>query len=686
MRRIRLSALLIGVNVALLLFAVSGVAFVAVHLLQQFADEQALARVAQAGASAQSAVDRSSGDMLTAAQVLASRPTVTSALDSGAAGSLSAYLSQYQQSSHLAGCAVIARGRVIAHGGADLPWASIWNAGQQGDGRFLDQPSPGGPMLLGAWASVPTDPGAEVVAAETLDASFARQVGNQIELPVAILDRSAAQATPPGPHAALRLHVLATGETATGRLDAPAEYVAVVPLRTPAGQVAGLIETTLPATDVATSLRQLVQTLLLLALGMAAFSAFMSFLIGRRIAVPLQSLTTSAARIGAGDLSTPVPPAGGAEIRTLAATLEDMRERLLRLTGQLRKQQAEAEAIVHGIVEGVFTVDRERRIRYLNPQAAALLGISPEAAIGRFCGDVLKPRGADGARPCADHCPILHARFRGGVRATEHLELPDGRRRTVVITSAAPDEEQQVQVMRDESEVEATRRMRDTVLANISHEFKTPLAAQLASIELLLDRLPTLSVDETGQLVVALQRGTLRLTQLIDNLLESVRIEAGQDSIRRRAVALDEVVEEAVDLTRPLIALRGQGVDVELPYPLPAICGDAPRLTQVFVNLLANANKFAPPDSVIRVGGSVATESVTLWVEDEGPGLPSASEALFERFLRSPSEEPEQSGMGLGLWIVKSIVERHGGRVAVQSGASSGARMCVTLPLAEVMS
>jgi K+-sensing histidine kinase KdpD len=249
-----------------------------------------------------------------------------------------------------------------------------------------------------------------------------------------------------------------------------------------------------------------------------------------------------------------------------------------------------------------------------------------------------------------------------------------------MITSAPPDEEQQIQVARDETEIEATRRLRDAVLANISHEFKTPLSAQLASIELLLDRLPELTTDQIGQLVLSLQRGTLRLTQLIDNLLESVRIEVGQDSIRRHPVLLDEVVEEALELTRPLIDLRGQEAAIELPYPLPAVMGDATRLTQVFVNLLANANKFAPADSTIRIGGAVQEATVTLWVEDQGPGLPPlADQSLFDRFVRAPLEEPEQSGMGLGLWIVKSIVERHGGRVEAQSNGA-GTRMCVMLP------
>jgi signal transduction histidine kinase len=221
------------------------------------------------------------------------------------------------------------------------------------------------------------------------------------------------------------------------------------------------------------------------------------------------------------------------------------------------------------------------------------------------------------------------------------------------------------------------------VLANISHEFKTPLAAQRASIELLRERLLEApdAADARG-LVLSLERGGLRLTQLIDNLLESVRIEAGETSLRRRPVALDEVVEEAVEMTEPLLAQRGQRLEIELPYPLPEVEGDAPRLTQVFVNLLANANKFSPAGSTVRIGGAVEGGAVCLWVEDEGPGIAErGGSSLFERFVRAPGreEEPEQSGMGLGLWIVQSIVERHGGTVEARR-EGTGTRIRVNLP------
>jgi len=122
---------------------------------------------------------------------------------------------------------------------------------------------------------------------------------------------------------------------------------------------------------------------------------------------------------------------------------------------------------------------------------------------------------------------------------------------------------------------------------------------------------------------------------------------------------------------------------VTLPYPLPPVCGDAARLTQVMVNLLANANKYAPAGSTVWVGAAAGPETVALWVEDSGPGLPDPPQpalfAPFARFVGSAAAEPEPAGAGLGLWIVKSIVERHSGRVEAHSTAQ-GTRMVIILP------
>ena len=239
-------------------------------------------------------------------------------------------------------------------------------------------------------------------------------------------------------------------------------------------------------------------------------------------------------------------------------------------------------------------------------------------------------------------------------------------------------------LQRREQETRVARRARDAVLGNISHEFRTPLAAQLASIELLRDGLDSMPPESQRELLTNVERGVRRLMRLIDNLLESVRIESGQLSIRHQSVDLREVVREAAEWMVPLLDQRGIGLLVELGEDVPAVVGDAQRLVQVLVNLLSNAAKFAPEKSVIRIGAERRDRAIALWVEDEGPGVPDGDPArLFERFRRGTGTEPHAPGLGLGLSIVKSIVARHEGTITTERTAAHRTRFTVTLPLEE---
>ncbi len=678
-------ALLIGGNVALVLAAVIAVAVAGASLLQRRADDDALARVSMVGAGAarvvEQAQERLGGSIRNAAL----------SLDPAEPTELAARLETYRVAGALGGCAVVVNGRVYAEAGRAIPWRDLLAAGLLGaEGMVRVKREP--PLFLGASAAVPRWRGAVVVGVVALDDSFQASLAKQVGGPVLLIDRDAALqgADLPESEREARGRVLDSESEVAAPIRETGAVVAVLPLRSASGALLGLLETTLPADGTAKGVRRSVRSLVSVSIVVGALAVGFGVLLGRRLVAPLEALMEASARISRGDLATVVPGRDSTEFGSLAGSMDDMRARLMVLTTELRTRQAQADAVAAGMLEGVFAVDRERTIRFVNPQGARLLGLPSSQILGRFCGDVLKPRAEGGVRPCEDRCPILHARFRGSTRAVENLESLSGTR-AIVITSAAPEAGEgegsiQFQVIREESDTEATRRMRDAVLANISHEFRTPLSAQLASIELLRDRLAQIEPKEVRDLVMTLERGTLRLTQLIDNLLESVRIESGTDSIRRRPVALDEVIEAAVDMTSPLAELREQTIHVDLPYPIPGVDGDAPRLVQVFVNLLANANKFAPVRTTIRVGGEVHDNEVVVWVEDEGPGLPDAEEGpRFERFHRARGEEPEESGMGLGLFIVKSIVERHGGRVEVRGGFREGesgmrTRMCVVLP------
>ncbi|MEO8195727.1 MAG: ATP-binding protein [Thermoanaerobaculia bacterium] len=475
------------------------------------------------------------------------------------------------------------------------------------------------------------------------------------------------------------------GEAMDAILARSGDALAAAPLRAAGGEVLGVVEVTIPATDVVQPLRRFLARTVRTAAIVIGVAILLSILLGSRLARPVADLARRAAAMGEGDLASPLPLAGGREVRALSSTLEEMRRNFVGAEAELEKKRDELAAVLGGIAEGVYAVDRDRRVLYLNPPAARMLGIAAEQAVGRFCGDLLRPRADGGELPCEEHCPILDARFRGPTQVTERIggatgDGPSAGERTVVLRSSPPSAGIQVQVMRDESAVEAAHRARDLVVADLAHELKTPLAAQAASLELLRDRLGEAD-PELVELAVSAESGTLRLRRLIENLLESIRIESGQLAIRRLAIELDEVLEEACEMTRPLLARRRQTLEVEVPFPLPPLHGDPQRLVQVFVNLLSNASKFAPEATTIRVAGEVTGAEIRVRFEDEGPGFPSGADpGRTGRFERWAAKEPAESGSGLGLWIARSIVERHGGTLTFDR-RDQRTGVSVTLPL-----
>ena len=671
------------INVAIVILVVGGISISAIGSLRDLANQQGSARVQLAGAMAREDLRRYGEDALTQAKSVADRQTLQRMMADARSASLGLYLRRSCNSDTIVACAVFEGGQLVAQAGVSLPWDEIAaSAAEQGE-RFLAAPTVGRYAVIGASAQIGGATGRRLFVARLLDDRMAQVLSERVGMPIRLInyhmfveDKRVDDFT--------RLHSagLSDGRSAVARIDDLDLYAASFPVFASTGEAIALLEARLPSAEIDASVGSLVRRLIVTAIVLAALAVLAGVILGQQVTGPLGTLSDAVEKLGHGDFSTSIQLGGTQEVGKLAHTIETMRDNLVQLTGELRRREAEAQAVLGGIVEGVYAVDKSRVIRYLNPQAARLLGVQAHEAIGRFCGDVLKPCTENGVRPCETRCPILRARLEGNAQATEQLNLNNGAR-TTIITSAAPVDDLQVQVIRDETELEGVRRARDSVLVNISHEFRTPLAAQLASIELLREGIDSMSREQQKELVFSLERGTLRLTRLIDNLLESVRIESGQLGIRHQNVSLEEVIEDSDALIGALLKQRRQRLELEFAEDLPRVDGDGPRLTQVFVNLLANASKFAPEDSVVRVGASHQGDTVTAWVEDEGSGAPELETgSIFERFSRGAGEEPEPGGLGLGLWIVKSIIERHGGTIAARRTPAGKTRFEVQLRVA----
>jgi signal transduction histidine kinase len=673
-----------GGSVFVVLLAVAAIAITCALLLNRLVQQQALVRAQLAVASARELLRRGGEDALSDARVLAERPTLQRLLESEPNSGLEPFLRRFAETTGTDVAALLRADVALAQSGPSIDWAEVATALQEQGERFVLAPRDGGALIWGAATSVPgTDVRAVTLRLTTpeLLAKLGRQVGAQLR----VLNFATYHAPPDDDLTPLHTRALASpAGTAAVRLARGAQYAATMVLAAQTGEVVGLLDARLDSAEFSAATRSFDWILGVTALLVAGIAGLLGVLYGRWLAQPVVALRELADRMGRGDFSAAIPAVAPLEVGALARSMDEMRRNLVDLTGTLRRREAEAQTVLSGVVEGVFAVDPERRIRYANAQVAKLLDRPAGEIVGQFCGDVLQPQDIDGERPCIRHCPILAARSAPQSSARETLCLRDGSTRSTIVLSAPPVQGVQVQVLRDETDLEAARRARDSVLGNISHEFRTPLAAQLASIELLRDGLNEMQPPAQRELLANIERGVLRLMRLIDNLLESVRIEAGQNSIRQQPVALLEVISDARDLIAQLLWQRQLKVELDDSALDVVVRGDAPRLGQVFVNLLSNAAKFAPEGSTIRIGGQRVGPSLETWVEDEGAGVPEGSStAIFERFTRGIGTEPDAPGLGLGLWIVKSIIERHGGSVRMERTDAHRTRFILSLPLHE---
>jgi signal transduction histidine kinase len=238
-------------------------------------------------------------------------------------------------------------------------------------------------------------------------------------------------------------------------------------------------------------------------------------------------------------------------------------------------------------------------------------------------------------------------------------------------------------VIRDISEEEAVHRLLGHFLADVAHELRTPLTALEASIEMLLFPTAELDGEDQQQLYSSLHLGILGLHTLVDNLLESANIEARHFQIYPRRMELEPFIMEAVQTMQPLLTKYDQSLTIEIPLDLPHVQADPRRTAQVLVNLISNANRYGPPGEEIILQVSAGSQFVKLSVKDRGPGIPPEKrDNLFRRFEFPHDENSNsQAGAGLGLSVVKEIVQAHGGMVGVEDHPGGGSVFWFTIPI-----
>ena len=336
-----------------------------------------------------------------------------------------------------------------------------------------------------------------------------------------------------------------------------------------------------------------------------------------------------------------------------------------RLFQGMQEQRNKLSAILNDTSDAVIVLDHENRVWLVNPAAAHYLRIDPNQAVGQPASALNLPDLNEALeKVCETNGPVMREFDRD--ETAFQASITPVRDVGIVI------------VMQDITPLKQLDRLRTEWVAAVSHDLKNPIqVVQLGAVLLEMDGpLNELQLDR----ILIIQRSASQLSDLVTNVLDLARLEAGP-SLRLAPVDVGATIEETLTTLEHLAARKEQQIKTEISDPLPDIQGDRALLGRVIANLVSNAIKYTPDGGTISVRARHADPVVEIEVSDDGPGIPAeAVPHLFDRFYRVPGTVAD--GTGLGLSIVKSIVEKHRGSIEVSSAPGEGSTFTLRLPVA----
>jgi len=394
----------------------------------------------------------------------------------------------------------------------------------------------------------------------------------------------------------------------------------------------------------------------------------------RRAEMAADRLRQIARRLPGADQERPVKIGEGVAeaVGEVGRRAEAAEARLLRLDAE----RAQLRAVLAHIADGVLIVDEEERVVAANPVAERLLATRADPELRRTLADFARDHEVVGL--------VRTARLRGEAQSRVlDLGVRAGRARVVAAPVQEPGTEWVVVLLHDLASVEAADRMRREFVANVSHELRNPISSLKALAETLLSGAADDPVVRDGFLE-RIEGEADRLAQMVEELLELARIEAGRERFEPQWCDLAEIVRTAAERLRPQaerakLDLRAPGEELKME-----VFVDADMLDHTVTNLLHNAIKFTGPGGKVEVEVSQQEGGALLSVEDTGMGIGEEDlSRLFERFYKADRSR-SGGGTGLGLAIAKHLVGRHGGRIwAKSAGPGRGSTFHVELPSGE---
>jgi len=400
-----------------------------------------------------------------------------------------------------------------------------------------------------------------------------------------------------------------------------------------------------------------------------------STIFSRRITKPIEEVSYAAKKISCGNYDLKVPLRPPYETKILAESFNRMAENLQETVGKLKEETDKTRAVLASMAEGLIAVDQNCHVVMMNFAAEKLFKIRQEETLGKHLLEVLRNR---------ELHDLINEVLKTRKGSTREIKINTYDERIFWINVVPIDKENNldaVAVMRDITELKRLEKMKSDFVSNVSHELKTPLTSISGFAETLLDGAYK-SEENCRYFLRIIKQETDRMTRLINELLYLSRIEKPDFSIPKRPVNIASVVNKAVKLLQKNIDDKGHLLNLRLPENLGPVTGDEDSVLEIIINLLDNAIKYTPEGGNITVEIEDESDFISISVADNGIGIAGDElERIFGRFYRVQGPGiTSASGTGLGLAVVKHLVESLNGKISVESQLGKGSTFKVSLP------
>lgn len=400
-------------------------------------------------------------------------------------------------------------------------------------------------------------------------------------------------------------------------------------------------------------------------------SALLGWYLGRRIRGPLSKLTATARSVSQGKLDTEFKLDASDEIAELALALDNMIHYLLDQVEASAYEYSRLDVIFYHLREGIILVSPGGKVERINPAAATMFGVDPDAAIGHTLMEVTRNH---------ELSELLDAPFATLHKQQHFLDLKPKRLYLGVKVAPLPHSTSRLFVLQDLTELHHLETVRQDFVANLSHELRTPLAALKALSETLQEG----ALEDPAAVNTFLEKIDLevdKLAKLVNELSELSQIESGRLTLHKGHNQLADIVNLVAMRLEALAQKQGVTLSAKVEPPLPSAFFDPERIEEVLINLTHNAIKFTPSGGKVTIYAHYENGNLKVTVADTGIGiLDDDLPRIFERFYMADKSR-SSGGSGLGLAIAKHIVQAHGGKIWAESEPGRGSRFHFTLPL-----